>query len=144
LLIGGTFNGDITNSGQILANAATGIAVHIAGATVFTGSIVNNSGGLISASSTALLIDNATFTGNVSNSGSIVSLTNDAVVVSATAFTGDFINESSGVIVGAGGGVYMNGPAFTGNLTNNGAIQGQTAGVFIGTTAFGGNVANAG
>jgi hypothetical protein len=62
LIDGATFNGNVTNDGQILADSSSALAVVITGTTVFTGNVVNSATGVISADSTAVTIDNLTFT----------------------------------------------------------------------------------
>ena len=147
LIDGATFNGNLTNDGQIRADASSALGIVITGASVFTGNVVNNGSAVVSAFSTALLIDNTTFTGNVANSGAITSASGDAIVVSAATFTGNVTNNTGGVVTGHDGGIFMNGTTFTGTVINDGSITvtGPTGtGVMVSTTTFTGNVVNNG
>jgi outer membrane autotransporter protein len=140
-----TFNGNITNDGQILAEGTSAFGVIISGTTAFTGDITNSATGTISADLTAVLLSNTTFTGNISNSGTIESAATDGVNISATTFTGNFTNEAGGVITGGNDGVYLNGTTFTGNFVNSGTITGlSSSGVYFDLTTFTGNVTNNG
>lgn len=140
MIDGATFNGDITNSGDILADGLSSVGVLITGATVFTGDVVNNATGVISANSVALLIDNTTFTGNVTNhAGGVITGGVDGVQFGGTTFTGNLLND--GQITGLGStGVYIGVTTFTGNVTNNGDIAGPNGNgltVAAGTTLDG-------
>jgi hypothetical protein len=140
-----TFNGNITNDGQIIAEGTSAFGVIISATTDFTGDITNSATGTISADLTAVLLTNATFTGDISNSGLIESADTDGVNVSATTFTGNFTNAAGGVITGGNDGVYLNGTTFTGNFLNAGTITGlSSSGVYFDLTTFTGNVTNDG
>lgn len=144
LIDGATFNGNITNDGQILADSSSALAVVITGTTVFTGNVVNSATGVISADSTAVTIDNLTFTGNVTNSGQITSADADGVDISATTFTGNFTNAAGANITAGDDGVYLGGTTFTGNVTNNGLIaatSGNGIVLALGSTVTG-NITN--
>jgi len=145
LIDGATFNGNVTNNGQILAEGTSALGVVISGTTAFTGNVTNSATGTISADTTALLINNVTFTGNVSNAGEITSADGDGVDISATTFTGNFTNEAGGEITGGSDGVYLGGTTFTGNILNDGDITAlSSTGIFIATTNVTGNVTNNG
>lgn len=145
LIDGATFNGNVTNDGQILADSSSALAVVITGTTVFTGNVVNSATGVISADSTAVTIDNLTFTGDVTNSGQITSADADGVDISATTFTGNLTNAAGADITGGGDGVFLGGTTFTGNILNDGDITAlSSTGIFINTTTVTGNVTNNG
>lgn len=142
----GAFTGDIVNSGQILADVTSGMAIVVDGTSTFAGNITNNAGGLIRASSTAILIANATFTGTITNDGSIVSPSADGMLIApTTSFVGDVVNN--GVINGGSptgdDGIEVTTPIFTGNVTNTGTIEASDAGINIASAAFTGDVTNA-
>ncbi len=140
-----TFNGDITNSGDILADAALAVAIRISGTTDYNGNITNNSTGLISASSTAIIVSNATFDGTISNAGQITSANAIGVNVSSPAFTGNIANQTGGTIAAELAGIQITSTLFTGNVTNDGRITSASAdGVVVNAATFQGNLANSG
>jgi len=146
-IAGGTFTGDVTNNGQVLANVTSGFGIVLAGATVFTGNISNNANALISASQTAVVVNNATFAGgNVVNDGSIVSVNADGINISATtSFTGDVINNGTidnGLLPVGGTGIEVNAILHTGDVTNAGSINAANGGINIAGTSFTGDVTN--
>lgn len=110
-----TFNGNVTNRGEITSASSAGVDIS---ATAFTGNFTNEAAGVI--------------TGG-----------RDGVYMGGTAFTGEFLND--GTIAGQGSsGVYIDTTTFTGNLTNNGLISGTAGnGLVVGaTTTFDGNITN--
>lgn len=140
-----TFNGSITNDGQILAEGTSALGVIISGTTAFTGDITNSATGTISGDLTAVLLTNATFTGNVSNSGLIESADTDGVNISATTFVGNFTNAAGGIVTGGNDGVYLGGTTFTGNVVNSGTITGlSSTGLYFDMTTLTGDVTNNG
>lgn len=142
---GTTFNGSIDNSGDILAETIGGVAINVAGTTVFTGSIVNQSGGTISASSDAIIVSATTLTGNITNSGGIVSLSADAIVLSGTTFTGNITNNASGLITANSNGIVLSGTTFAGDILNQGSITAGSDGVVANaTTMTGVDITNSG
>ena len=144
LINGATFNGNITNSGRILGENTSSYGIVLTGTTAFTGSIVNNATGTISADNTGISVGGTSFTGNVSNAGRITSATADGVNVFATTFTGTITNDAR--IDGGSNGIGVFAGTFTGDVVNNGTINAGTAsGIWVdATTAFTGNITNAG
>ena len=130
LIDGATFNGSIDNSGQILAEQSTNIAIGIAGTTAFTGSIVNHASATISGYSAAIDISSTSFTGDINNSGTITSANGYGIDISATTFTGNIINQAGGSIVGAGANaIDISATTFAGDISNAGSITGATDGI---------------
>ncbi|MBP6014978.1 MAG: autotransporter domain-containing protein [Alphaproteobacteria bacterium] len=146
IFVNGTaFNGSIDNSGDILAETAGGVAINIAGTTVFTGSIVNQSTGTISASSDAIIVAATTFIGNITNSGGIVSLSADAIVFSGTTFTGNITNNASGIITANSNGIVLSGTTFAGDVLNAGAITAGSDGIVANAATMAGvDITNSG
>ena len=140
LLANITFDGDITNAGEI--RSANGVGI-VENATTFTGNINNQLGGVITAQSTALSVTSTTFTGSITNAGLIRSTSDDAVIIDATTFTGSVTN--SGTIDGTDNALVLTGTTFTGNVTNSGSLLGggDALRVETGTTQTG-NIANSG
>lgn len=136
----GTFTGDIVNSGQIIADTSSGQAIVVDGTAAFSGNITNNAGGLISADSTALLVANSTFVGNISNAGTIVG-EYGILIATTTSFTGDVTND--GTIDAGSTAIGIGGTLFTGNITNNGTILGGD-GIDLTATSIVGDVVNEG
>lgn len=141
---GATFNGDITNSGRILGENTSSFGIVLTGATVFTGNIVNNATGTISADNTGVSVGGTSFTGNVTNAGSIVSATGDGIGAYATTFTGTITNNA--LIDGGNDGIEVGAGTFLGDIVNNGTIYGRgSSGIWVdATTAFTGNITNTG
>lgn len=135
-----TFDGDITNAGSIRSANGVGITENV---TTFTGNINNQSGGAISALSTALNITSTTFTGSITNAGLIRSTNVDAIIVNATTFTGNLTN--TGTIEGGDDAIVLTGTTFTGNVGNSGTVTASGDAVLLeaGTTQTG-NIANSG
>jgi len=119
-----TLSGGISNSGSI-SGISQGIFVSGVGTNVHD--IINNSGGLITATTDAgIAVDGATLSGGISNSGSIVggSL---GVSVFGAANVSDIINNSGGSInatgvSGSGISVYS-GATLSGRISNAGSIS---------------------
>ena len=142
-IVGGTFTGNLTNSGRILATGSSSYGVILNGTTVFVGNITNNASAQIRAALTALGVGGTSFTGNVSNSGLIQSDSGTAVDISTGAFTGNLSNSSSGSIAGSAAGVNISATAFTGNFTNDGSITASSGtGVNVAAATFTGNISN--
>lgn len=141
----GTFNGGISNSGQILAEVSSAVAIQISGATDFNGNITNTSSGIIRADSTAVVVSNATFDGNISNSGEITSHSNIAIVVSTTSFTGNIVNDGD-ITSESSSAIIESATTFTGDIDNQlgGTINAVFAGVRVTSNTFTGNFTNAG
>jgi len=156
------FSGGITNSGTI-----TGVnsVVVISGVSSFSGSIVNNAGGFISAFGPGIDVTTvSTFTGGITNAGTIstgsrgrtgLAGVSGILVTSVSTFTGNIVNAGTGTIsAGATGtGINVNTvKTFTGNISNAGTITGgfgvrvgngvTSGGVDIQT--FAGSVSNSG
>jgi uncharacterized protein with beta-barrel porin domain len=144
LVNGATFNGSITNSGQVLGDSAGSFGIVITGTTAFTGNIVNNSGGLISADQTAVAANSASFVGDITNNGTINAAVLDGVHAAGAAFTGNILNSSTGAITAGSDGIEVSATAFTGNVTNDGTITAGVSGIYVNSAAFLGNVTNNG
>ena len=166
---GGIFDGSISNSGTIIADVSSGVGISVSGATDFNGGITNTATGLISGSSDALLLANASFDGNIVNAGTIRSSAGVGINENVTTFTGSINNQLGGVITAqdtalnitsttftgsitnaglinstSGDAVVINATTFTGSLTNSGHIQASTHAVVLTGTAFNGSVTNSG
>ncbi len=138
LINGATFNGSITNSGHILGEATNSLGIVITGASAFTGNIVNNATGVISASNTGVAVSGAAvFNGTITNNGAIEGGAN-GVSIATAAFTGNVVNN--GQITSASGNAMSIGGTITGTITNNaaGIITGQVDGITIGGSVSGG------
>lgn len=140
LINGATFNGNITNSGRILGDNTGSFGIVITGASAYTGNLVNNASGRISADATAIAVGGASFTGNVVNNGTIQANTGAGVLVNATAFVGDVTNNAV-IDSDSGDGVVIAGP-ITGTIVNNasGTITGLSDGISVGGAVSGGIV----
>jgi uncharacterized protein with beta-barrel porin domain len=131
-----TFAGGITNSGLISSASLYGI--YVQAGSLFTGGIVNNSSGTISAAATGIRVDSvSSFIGGIVNMGTISGAT--GIVVANTGAVSVF---DSGVIVGTGGtAVNMSGNA-AGNTFTLGPgynITGNVLGAGADTFQLGGN-----
>ena len=157
---GGTFLGNITNSGTI-SSYDTGVFIYYDGDSAFSGNIGNTGGTIVSTNGIGLdLYDIAAagqYTGNIGNTGTISALSNGMSVdtVGYTGYTG-IIGNGGHITTTAGTGMYVfdvansPGAVFSGTIQNNGSIAtpGGSDGLVIEYVAddgtFIGNITNAG
>ena len=145
---GGAFIGNVVNTGTI---TGTDGGILLSGAD-FTGTILNEAGGLITTTSTsgvALQVSAGAFTGDIVNSGQILAdvTSGRAIVVDGTAaFAGNITNNAGGLIRASATAIEISNGTFTGTITNEGSIVSPSGdGILIApTVAFVGNVINNG
>ncbi|MHB8736892.1 MAG: beta strand repeat-containing protein, partial [Terriglobales bacterium] len=123
-----TFTGTISNAGTISDAGNAGIVINNRAVFTAGGGIVNSSGGLISAKSSAIRIINATFSGSISNAGTIsgalrgIRITSNAIFTAGSA-AGGIINSSGGLISGKNSAIVISNATFSGGITNAGTIS---------------------
>lgn len=119
--------GNITNSGSIIATNAYGI--NILNASSVVGEVINS--GLIHAGTAALSISgNSTIVGNITNSGTAHGDQQGMVIATSAIVSGHITN--SGIISGSSTGIAVfSGATVSGGITNSGTIQGGTKAIYI-------------
>jgi hypothetical protein len=149
-----SFLGGITNSGTISGGAISGglpnVGVFVANVSIFSGGIVNNSGGRIAAGSNGIEIKLVTtFTGGISNSGTIIARSHGIVVSSVAMFGsggpgGGITNTGAISVSNAAIEVSTNVGSFTGGISNSGKLTALGEGIFVNGVAFFGNSSSGG
>lgn len=144
-ITGGTFDGSITNSGSILAEATNDVAIRVSGTTDFNGNITNTSTGAIRGDVVAIVLGNTTFDGDITNAGEITSNNGVGITENATTYTGNINNQLGGTINAVSTALLVTSTTFTGSITNAGSIQ-STSGdaVVINATTMTGSFTNSG
>ena len=140
---GGTFSGDIVNSGSMTifrsAGAAQGISVQVAS----FGGDVTNSGSIKGFGIYGIEIEAQTFTGNVVNNGTVKAQeAGIAVDQGSGIFTGNIVNTGTVSAVQAWG-ILFEDSIVTGNIVNSGTILGDT-GILGVVPTFSGGITNTG
>lgn len=127
-ITGTSFDGALTNSGQLIGTSteASSVAGLVVGVNAWTGNITNTSTGVIEGAVTGVYISANTFEGNFVNDGRISG-------------GGGSINQllfDPGLAIVAG--------TYTGNITNNGTLDAVTQALFLDIGTLDGVVTNTG
>ena len=166
---GGTFTGNIVNTGTLRGASGLRIAVvassgALNGSSTFNGSIVNT-GSIFSSGRNGIHIEKvgaALFSGNISNGGALTATNDTAIAINLLAmgsggtFSGNIIN--SGAINSPSGPSFVenfevgqvadNNGTFLGNIVNTGTISTSHANGIeiqqVGGALFSGNISNSG
>jgi hypothetical protein len=141
------FGGDITNSGTITGGSR---GINVGSNQTFQGNIVNETGGIISASFAGIDVnDDGTFGGGVTNSGAITNPHLGIDIYGDQSFAGNIVNTTKGMISATFAGILISqvgqfGNAIGGGVTNSGAITNAQFGVDLyEDQSFAGNIVNA-
>jgi outer membrane autotransporter protein len=128
--------GTATNTGSIVVAGPTGVLVPTG---TVAGSITNS--GSISGGSDGIVLGASTLTGGITNTGSI-SGGGVGIVLGASTLTGGINN--SGSISGGGVGIVLGASTLTGGINNSGSISGGGVGIVLGESNLTGGINNSG
>lgn len=162
----------ITNTGTITGSGG-GLAISISGNSVINGEVLNDTGGKISATETAIGLKSSSVTGSITNRGIITSSSQNGLLINSTSIisgnidnfgtisgnaeaiklatsgtvSGSIINESSGIIMSSGAvsAVTIDNSTLNGSFVNaGGTISAQQNSLLLNTATVGGVIDNTG